>query len=101
MDPSWQLFVGLAAALMGVLAAWWLRTDPMQAVDAALQFARRQYFPGNQVRFRNTRWRRLGLRLSIMVDVCGGPKRGVYVIVCTRQGVIRDYFQVRGMRPHC
>jgi hypothetical protein len=101
MEPFQDLLIGVAGTLIGAVATKWLSGNRMQAIDAALEFARRHYFQGSKVRYRNTKWRRLGLGLSIMVDVCGGKKHGVYVIVINRDGLIRNYYPIRRMRPHC
>lgn len=72
----------------------------MMVIDNALQFARNNYFRGSEVRFRNEKWRWRGLRRSLMVDVCG-RHRGVYIIVINQDGMIRDYYRLRGYQPRC
>jgi hypothetical protein len=101
MEPFQDLLIGVAGALLGSLVTKWLGRNRMQAIDTALEFARKNYFHGSTVKYRNTKWRRLGLGLSIMVDVCGGRARGVYIIVINRDGLIRKYYPIRKMRPHC
>ena len=101
MEPFQDLLIGVTGALLGALATKWLGRNRMQAIDTALEFARKHYFRGSTVKYRNTRWRRFRFTLSIMVDVCGGPTRGVYIIVITRDGLIREYYPIRRMKPHC
>src|SRR4051794_10202352 len=101
MEPFQNLLIGAAGALLGALVSKWLSRSRMQAIDTALEFARKNYFHGSRVRYRNTKWRRFGFGLSIMVDVCGGRTRGVYIIVINRDGLIREYYPIRRMKPHC
>lgn len=100
VDSLQDLLIGAAGALLGAVVTKWLSRNRLQAIDAALEFARKHYFPGSRVRYRNTKWRRFGLGLSIMVDVCG-RNRGVYIIVINRDGVIREYYPIRRLKPRC
>jgi len=101
MESFENILIAVASALLGAITAKWLSGSRMQAVDTALEFARKNYFRGSTVKYRNTKWRRLGLALSIMVDVCGGRAHGVYIIVISRDGVIREYYPIRKLKPRC
>ena len=100
MEPFQDLLIGVAGALLGAVAAKWLGRDRMRAIETALEFARKHYFQGSTVKYRNTKWRRFGFGLSIMVDVCGRT-RGVYIIVINRDGLIKQYYPIKKLRPHC
>ncbi len=94
--------IGFVGGLAVPLITWWINRskNPHEAIDAALDFARRNQFPGNNVTYRNSKWRRFRTRVSIMVDVCG-PRRGVYLILIDRTGRVINIHQLRGWTPRC
>lgn len=69
-----------------------------EAIDAAIEYAKKYQLSGNKVKYRNSKRRRLGTRVSIMADVYG-PQRGVYLILIDRSGRIINIHRLRGWNP--
>jgi hypothetical protein len=90
---------GLAVALATPLITRWVNVKGWpEAIDAAISFAKRHQLSGNTIRYRNSKRRRLGTRVSIMVDVYG-PQSGVYLILIDRSGRIINIDRLRGWKP--
>lgn len=100
--PIIAALIGLVGALSVALLNRWFTQfkNPQDAINSAVDFVRQHQLSGNRVKYRNSKWRRLRSRLSIMVDVCG-PKRGVYLILIDRTGRVINIHQLRGWNPKC
>lgn len=100
MDTALVLgLLGLAVALATPLINKWLNVKGWQeAIDVALDFVRRNQLSGSTVRYRNSKRRRLGTRVSIMADVYG-RQRGVYLILIDRSGRVINIHRLRGWNP--
>lgn len=96
MDSTMMAALITSGVTLFVAYVWpWQR-----AISAALGFARTEHFPRSRVEYRNCKRRRLGTRLSIMVDVCG-RRRGVYIILISRRGTVLKITPLHGWRPQC
>jgi hypothetical protein len=100
--PVIAALIGFVSALSVALInhALGRKKLPQEAIDSALDYLRKNYLPGSKIKIRNSRWRRLRSRVSIMVDVCG-PRRGVYIVLIDRTGRILHIYQLHGWKPHC
>jgi hypothetical protein len=100
--PIIAALIGLVGALSVALINRWFNQskNPQDAINSAVDFVRKHQLSGNKVKYRNSKWRRLRSRVSIMVDVCG-PKRGVYLILIDRTGRVINIHQLRGWNPKC
>jgi hypothetical protein len=86
------------ALLLTLVNRWMNKKGWHEAIDAAIDYAERRQLSGNKVKYRNSKRRRLGTRVSIMADVYG-PQRGVYLILIDRSGRIINIHRLRGWNP--